>query len=187
MDGGIRVQPITKGSWSSSTGVGISRAGMPPAGTLCVHPQSPPRHAGFMGSSKVCHSPCLTLQSRWCCISQTVLGAPSACTAVPAHTSSLGTACRLRVSLTLHRAGHLCCSQTLRAHPAAWLWHEALRSQCRHAAQCSVPVPGKVEVPPSTLPAGCLISWQGAVFLAFEVSNSTRSILPSIEHVTLQP
>lgn len=85
MDGGIRVQPVTKGSWSSSTRLGISSAGMPPAEMLCAHLESPPRHAGFMGSSKVCHSPCLTLQSRWCCISQTVLGAPSACVAVPAH------------------------------------------------------------------------------------------------------
>lgn len=30
-----------------------------------------PLHTGFMGSSKACHSPCLTLQSRWCSISQT--------------------------------------------------------------------------------------------------------------------
>lgn len=28
-------------------------------------------HTGFMGSSKACRSPCLTLQSRWCSISQT--------------------------------------------------------------------------------------------------------------------
>lgn len=30
-----------------------------------------PLHIGFMGSSKACHSPCLTLHSRWCSISQT--------------------------------------------------------------------------------------------------------------------
>lgn len=35
------------------------------------HLQEKPSHAGFMGSSKACHSPCLTLQSRWCSISQT--------------------------------------------------------------------------------------------------------------------
>lgn len=51
----------------------------------------------------------------------------------------------------------------------------------------SMPVPGKVSVPPSALAAGCRISWQGAVFLAFEVSNSTQSILLSIEQITLKP
>lgn len=35
------------------------------------HLQEKPSHAGFMGSSKACRSPCLTLQSRWCSISQT--------------------------------------------------------------------------------------------------------------------
>lgn len=59
---------------------------------------------------------------------------------------------------------------------------------CRAAGLTrSVPVPGKVSVPPSALPAGCRISWQGAVFLASEVSNSTQSILPSIEQITLEP
>lgn len=35
------------------------------------HLQEEPLHTGFMGSSKACRSPCLTLQSRWCGISQT--------------------------------------------------------------------------------------------------------------------
>lgn len=35
------------------------------------HLQEEPAHAGFMGSSKDCCSPCLTLQSRWYSISQT--------------------------------------------------------------------------------------------------------------------
>lgn len=51
----------------------------------------------------------------------------------------------------------------------------------------NVPVPGEVSVPHSTLSAGCRISWQGAVFLAFEVSNSTQSIFPLIEQITLKP
>lgn len=39
----------------------------------------------------------------------------------------------------------------------------------------------KAEVVPHELPAAWVASWQQTVFLAFEVSNSTQSIISSIE------